>query len=48
LTTFPYVRAGVERGTLALHGAYFNVATGELEVLDRATGQFVSFAAADM
>jgi carbonic anhydrase len=42
LTTFPYVRAGVERGTLTLHGAYFNVASGELEVLDRVSGQFVA------
>jgi carbonic anhydrase len=42
LMTFPYVRSGVERGTLVLHGAYFNVATGELAVLDRATGRFVA------
>jgi carbonic anhydrase len=48
LMTFPYVRAGVERGTLMLHGAYFNVASGELEVLDRASGQFVSMTAAGM
>ena len=40
LMTFPYVRAGVERGDLVLHGAYFNVASGELEVLDRESGKF--------
>ena len=42
LMTFPYVRSGVERGELVLHGAYFNVASGELEVLDRTTGRFVA------
>ena len=31
----------VERGELALHGAYFGVATGELEVLEPASGRFV-------
>ena len=45
LMTFPYVRAACERGELALHGAYFNVASGELEVLDRATGKFAAVAA---
>jgi carbonic anhydrase len=42
LMTFPPVHAACERGELVLHGAYFNVASGELEVLDRATGQFVA------
>jgi carbonic anhydrase len=42
LLTFPYVRVACERGELALHGAYFNVSTGELEVLDPASGQFVA------
>ena len=40
--TFPYVRSACERGQLALHGAYFNVASGALDVLDRATGRFVA------
>ena len=40
LMTFPCVRILAERGKLALHGAYFGVATGELSVLDRSTGQF--------
>jgi len=44
LMTFPYVRSGIERGELALHGAYFAVASGELEVLDRATGRFMAVA----
>ena len=39
--TFPYVRIACERGDLALHGAYFNVSTGELEVLEPASGRFV-------
>ena len=42
LMTFPYVRTACERGELTLHGAYFNVATGELEVLDAASGRFLA------
>jgi carbonic anhydrase len=42
LLTFPYVRNACERGELALHGAYFNVASGELDVLDRESGRFVA------
>ncbi|MBX9778282.1 MAG: carbonic anhydrase [Xanthobacteraceae bacterium] len=44
LMTFPYVRSACERGELVLHGAYFNVASGELEVFDRATGKFAAVA----
>jgi carbonic anhydrase len=40
LMTFPCISILVERGRLALYGAYFGVATGELSVLDPATGQF--------
>ncbi|HMA73871.1 MAG TPA: carbonic anhydrase [Xanthobacteraceae bacterium] len=40
LMTFPWVRILVERGELALHGAYFGVASGRLLVRDRATGRF--------
>ena len=40
LMTFPCVRILVERGKLALHGAYFGVATGLLSVWDKTTGQF--------
>ena len=41
LKTFPFIRARYERRTLALHGAYFDVGSGELSVLDPATGRFV-------
>jgi carbonic anhydrase len=41
LMTFPCVRILVERGRLALHGAYFGVASGRLLVRDPATGRFV-------
>jgi carbonic anhydrase len=41
LMTFPYVRIRVERGELALHGAYFGVATGQLSIYDRENGGFV-------
>ena len=44
LKSFPYVQTACDRGELALHGAYFNVASGELEVLDPATGRFVAVA----
>lgn len=40
LMTFPCVRILVERGKLALHGAYFGVASGRLLVRDPATGRF--------
>ena len=40
LMTFPRLRKLIERGAVALHGAYFGVAKGELSVLDRATGEF--------
>jgi carbonic anhydrase len=40
LLTFPRLRKLVERGAVTLHGAYFGVATGQLSVLDQATGEF--------
>jgi carbonic anhydrase len=40
LRTFPCVRILEEKGRLALHGAYFDVATGVLMVRDHATGAF--------
>jgi carbonic anhydrase len=45
LLTFPYIRSGVENGSLALHAAYFGVATGRLSVLDQASGEFRPVAA---
>jgi len=47
LLTFPRVREQVEGGAVALHGAYFGVATGKLSVLDKTTGAFVQVAADD-
>jgi len=40
LMTFPRLRKLVERGEVAIHGAYFGVATGELSVMDPRTGAF--------
>lgn len=40
LMTFPCVRILVEKGRLALHGAFFGVATGHLLVRDPETGAF--------
>ena len=44
LKTFPFVRAARERNALTLFGAYFDVATGELSVLERDSGSFVAAA----
>jgi carbonic anhydrase len=40
LRTFPCVQILEAKGRLQLHGAYFDVATGVLMVLDAASGQF--------
>ena len=40
LMSFPCVRILVERGKLALHGAYFGVSSGRLLVRDPDTGRF--------
>jgi carbonic anhydrase len=40
LMTFPFVRSAVERGEMALHGAYFGVAEGSLFVLDPVAKEF--------
>jgi carbonic anhydrase len=41
LKTFPRLREQVASGQIAIHGAYFGVATGELSIRDEATGEFV-------
>ena len=40
LMTFPFVKAAVDKGELALHGAYFGVASGRMLVRDPASGKF--------
>jgi carbonic anhydrase len=40
LLTFPWIRARVGRGALRLHAAYFDVATGRLEIGDPRDGSF--------
>lgn len=47
LMTFPCVQILAERGKLQLHGAYFGVATGQLSVFDRASGEFRQVASED-
>ena len=47
LMTFPWVRTLVERRALALHAAYFSVATGQLSVRDSAADTFRQVAADD-
>jgi carbonic anhydrase len=41
LMTFPGLARLIEKGKITTHGAYFGVATGNLSVLDKSTGQFV-------
>jgi len=45
LRTFPRLRQLIEGGQIAVHGAYFGVATGELLMRDEQTGEFVPVAA---
>jgi carbonic anhydrase len=40
LRTFPYIREREADGRLAVHGAWFDISTGELWVMDQATGDF--------
>ena len=40
LRTFPYVRIPEEKGRLTLSGAWFDISTGELWVMNRETGDF--------
>lgn len=40
LRTFPFVRTEEEKGRLSLHGAYFDIATGTLSVLNHSRGEF--------
>jgi carbonic anhydrase len=45
LMTFPRLAKLIERGNVALHGAYFGVATGGLQVREPKSGAFVPVAA---
>ena len=41
LRTFPCIQILESKGRVALHGAYFDIATGELSVLNDAADAFV-------
>jgi carbonic anhydrase len=41
LRTFPFIRRRCESSTLTLHGAYFDVASGELSALEMGSRRFV-------
>jgi carbonic anhydrase len=47
LMTFPWIRERVDAGRLALHGWYFDLTEGKLEIFDRATRRFREVEAAD-
>jgi carbonic anhydrase len=47
LMTFPRLRKLIERGEVAIHGAYFGVANGQLSVRDPATEKFLQVAVDD-
>jgi carbonic anhydrase len=40
LRTFPYVRDGEAAGKLRVHGAWFDISSGELWILDQKSGEF--------
>lgn len=40
LATFDFVTKAIEKGRLALHGAWFSISEGELQWLDWSTGEF--------
>ena len=40
LMTFPRLAKLIEKGKIATHGAYFGVASGDLSVLDKKSGEF--------
>lgn len=42
LRTFPFIAEQEQAGTLRLHGAYFGIADGVLDVLDEQTGVFLA------
>ncbi|MBH9974934.1 MULTISPECIES: carbonic anhydrase [Bartonella] len=41
LRSFPWIKRREDQGKLALHGAWFDIATGELWIMDRRTGDFI-------
>lgn len=42
LRSFPFIAEREQSGELKLHGAYFGIADGDLQVLDEASGQYHS------
>ena len=46
LRTFPFISDLVGQGRLSLHGAWFDIANGDLMVMDPETGRFVDTAVA--
>jgi carbonic anhydrase len=40
LRTFPFVKQVEDKGRLSLHGAYFDIASGTLSVLNHSKGEF--------
>jgi carbonic anhydrase len=45
LKRFPFVSERIDRGELGLHGAWFDIGTGQLWILDGATGAFAPLSA---
>ena len=40
LRTFPFIKQAEDKGRLSLHGAYFEIASGMLKVLNHSRGEF--------
>lgn len=41
LLSFPYIKSHVEAGDVSLHGAWFDISTGELWVMNGESGDFI-------
>lgn len=46
LMSFSFIAERIASGTLAIHGAYFDIASGDLQIYDRRARRFESLAAA--
>jgi carbonic anhydrase len=40
LTTFPFIREALKKGSLSIHGLWHNIGTGELMSYDNKTNDF--------
>lgn len=41
LLSYPYVREGIEKGTLNIEGWYYNIGSGEVEIYDKSKREYI-------